>query len=105
MSYPGQNIIITGGARGIGRCIARSLLKSPTATNYVYILDINEEELTYCATVHLKQYHDAARVGYAIVDLTDPTSVRTTIQKAATNFFPNKRIDVLVNDDRIAKPH
>ena len=101
---PGKNIIITGGARGIGRVVARHLLSSPAASHHVYILDVNADELGYCAKTHLGEFYHANRLSYAVVDLTNPTAVRSAIHDAATSFFPDKRIDVLVNNAGIAKP-
>jgi hypothetical protein len=88
-----QNIIITGGARGIGRNVARYLLSRPE-NHQVYLLDLNAEELEYAVTQHLSAY--APRVGYAVVNLGKIDEVRAAVNKAA-DFFDG-RIDVLVNN-------
>lgn len=86
-----RNIIVSGSARGIGRCLARNFLENG---NRVFLIDIQEDELTYCATEHLKQFSE--RVGYAVCDLRSPQQIRETVKKAA-KFFDNK-IDVLINN-------
>ena len=88
-----QNIIITGGARGIGRNVARYLLSRPE-NHQVYLLDLNAEELEYAVTQHLSAY--APRVSYAVVNLGKIDEVRAAVNKAA-EFFDG-RIDVLVNN-------
>jgi hypothetical protein len=88
-----QNIIITGGARGIGRNVARYLLSRPE-NHQVYLLDLNAEELEYAVTQHLSAY--APRVAYAVVNLGKIDEVRAAVNKAA-DFFDG-RIDVLVNN-------
>lgn len=98
-----KNIIVTGGARGIGRCIARTLLQSP-ASHRVYILDIDADELDHCVKTHLKPFYEKNRVNYSAIDLTDPKSVHSAVKKAAEEFFRDKRIDVLVNNAGIARP-
>jgi NAD(P)-dependent dehydrogenase (short-subunit alcohol dehydrogenase family) len=109
-------ILISGGARGIGRCIARGctghILPSSHLrfTNFgivlehghkVFILDIDEEELKYTTGVHLSQHSD--RLGFAICDLRNITDIRNKVQ-AAADFF-NGHIDVLINNGGIANPY
>ncbi|KAG8626926.1 hypothetical protein KVT40_005871 [Elsinoe batatas] len=78
---PVATAIVSGGARGIGRCITRRFLE----LNYhVFILDIK----------HLSS---------AVCDLTSAQSIQDSIS-AAVSFFPTSRIDVLVNNGGIAHP-
>lgn len=88
-----KNIIITGGARGIGRVIARHLLAQPLS-HRVFLVDLNGEELKYVVTKHLAAY--APRVGSAVANLRSPIEIREAVAKAA-EFF-GSRIDVLVNN-------
>ncbi|TKX26457.1 hypothetical protein C1H76_1421 [Elsinoe australis] len=92
--------IISGGARGIGRCLARRFLER---SYRVYILDIDEQELRHTATVHLKKYHDDNKVDYGVCDLSSVDDIRSSVKKAAE--FLGGRIDVLVNNGGIAAPY
>jgi len=47
-----KNIVITGGARGLGRAMARYLA---LRGHRLFLLDVDEEELKYTATVHIPQ--------------------------------------------------
>lgn len=93
----GQNILVTGAARGIGRCIARNLLEKG---HTLYLLDVAEDELRYCAETHLRAHAD--RVRYAVCDLRSPDAIRATVQQAASFF--GGRIDAVVNNGGIAAP-
>jgi ribonuclease Z len=95
-----KNIIVSGGARGIGRALARYFLE---AGHRVYIFDISEEELEHTTKTHLKKYHDDGRLGSAICDLRDVKDIRSKVGEAA-KFFDNT-IDVLVNNASIASPY
>jgi NAD(P)-dependent dehydrogenase (short-subunit alcohol dehydrogenase family) len=93
-----KNVIITGGARGIGRATARYLLSQPLA-HRVFLIDVDDDELEYAASKHLSAY--APRVGFATANLRNPEEIRTAVSKAA-DFFGG-RIDVLVNNAGIAR--
>jgi len=45
-----KSVLITGGARGIGRCLVRTFVQKG---HRVFFLDYDQEELTYTTTVHL----------------------------------------------------
>lgn len=94
-----RNVIISGGARGIGRALARYLLE---AGNRVYILDIDEDELKHTTTVHLAKYHKEGRVESAVCNLRDVEDMREKVATIA-KFFDG-HIDVLVNNGGIASP-
>lgn len=94
-----KNIIISGGARGIGRALSRMMLE---AGHRAYIFDIDVEELEYTTKVHLKQYHDESKVQSAVCNLRNVEEVRAKVKEAA-EFFDN-RIDVLINNGGIATP-
>jgi NAD(P)-dependent dehydrogenase (short-subunit alcohol dehydrogenase family) len=91
-------ILISGGARGIGRCLARTFLQ---LGHRVFILDIDEMELLYTTTVHLKTY--TSRLSFSLCDLRDVDDIRSKV-KIAADFFGG-RIDVLINNGGIADPY
>lgn len=121
-----KNIVITGGARGIGRVTARHLA---SLGHNIFLIDINEPELVYTATEHIPKFLVAERsaaasearesagadaptrvppvkgglIGYKTCDLCDQAAIRSTIHYAATSFFPGGHIDVLVNNAGIAR--
>jgi len=97
-STKSKNIIITGGARGIGRCTARHLLSLP-ASHRVFIIDFDKDELNYAVNIHLASY--APRVSSSITNLRNPEEIRSAVAKAA-EFFGG-RIDVLVNNAGVAR--
>jgi len=95
-----RNIIVSGGARGIGRALARYSLE---AGHRVFIIDILEDELKYTTTVHLEKYHKEGKVASAVCNLRDVNAIRSTVDSAA-EFF-NHHIDVLINNGSIASPY
>jgi NAD(P)-dependent dehydrogenase (short-subunit alcohol dehydrogenase family) len=97
-STKSKNIIITGGARGLGRCTARHLLAQPQQ-HKVFIIDFDVDESAYCVDQHLASY--APRVSYSITNLRKPEEIRAAVAKAA-EFFGG-RIDVVVNNAGVAR--
>lgn len=95
-----QTAIISGGARGIGRCLVRRFLER---SYKVYVLDIDEEELRHTTHSHLKEYTDANMLGSCVCDLRDTGDISDKVSKAAE--FLGGHIDVLVNNGGIASPH
>jgi NAD(P)-dependent dehydrogenase (short-subunit alcohol dehydrogenase family) len=93
-----KNIIITGGARGLGRCTARHLLSQPQQ-HKLFIVDFDVDETAYCVEQHLATY--APRVSYSITNLRNPEEIRAAVAKAA-EFFGG-RIDVVINNAGIAR--
>lgn len=94
-----KTALISGGARGIGRCIARRFLERGYS---VYILDIDEAELAHTTQTHLKPYYDGGKVASAVCDLRSVAEIRARVQTAAD--FLGGRIEVLVNNGGIATP-
>jgi ribonuclease Z len=94
-----RNIVVSGGARGIGRALSRMLLE---AGHRVFIFDIDDDELQYTTKVHLKKFFDEKKVNCATCDLRDVKDIRAKVLEAA-KFFDNS-IDVLINNGGIASP-
>ncbi|KAF1914772.1 hypothetical protein BDU57DRAFT_531196 [Ampelomyces quisqualis] len=94
-----RNIIVSGGARGIGRALSRMFLEGG---HKVFILDIDDEELQYTTRVHLNKYYEEKKVESAICDLRNVNDIRAKVKEAA-KFF-NNNIDVLINNGGIASP-
>ncbi len=94
-----RNVIISGGARGIGRALTRMMLE---ANHRAFVFDIDEEELEYTTKVHLKKYYDDGKLQSALCNLRDIEDIRAKMKKAASFF--NDRIDVVINNGGIAAP-
>ncbi|KAK2034979.1 short chain dehydrogenase [Colletotrichum zoysiae] len=97
-----KNVVISGGARGIGRALTRYFLE---AGHKVYVFDIDEDELEYTVKVHLKTHHDEGRLAYATCNLRDVDDIRTKVEAAAAGDLLGGVIDVLVNNGGIASPY
>lgn len=95
-----QTAIISGGARGIGRCLVRRFLER---SYRVYVLDIDQEELRHTTHSHLKEYTDANMLESSVCNLRDIEDIYDKVAKAAD--FLGGHIDVLVNNGGIASPH
>lgn len=95
-----RSILISGGARGIGRGLARFFLNQG---NFVFLLDIDADELHYTVDVHLKAHASADRLSYAVCDLRDVDDIRQKVKHAAE--FLGGKIDVLISNAGIATPH
>jgi NAD(P)-dependent dehydrogenase (short-subunit alcohol dehydrogenase family) len=86
-SSSSKAILISGGARGIGRCLARTFLQ---LGHRVYILDIDAEELAHTTGVHLQAY--SSRLSSSLCDLRSIGDIRAKVTEAV-DFFGG-RIDV-----------
>ena len=67
-----KHVIVTGGAQGIGRIIAQSLIK---VGYYVSIFDIDSE-----AMEEIKPHFDKKRCSFFITDVSSEVSVRSSIR-------------------------
>ncbi|KAF1345538.1 hypothetical protein BDV97DRAFT_303135 [Delphinella strobiligena] len=95
-----KTALISGGARGIGRCLVRRFCERGYR---VYIFDIDQVELEHTTKVHLKRYSDSGALGSSICNLRDVEGIQEKVDVAAK--FLGGSIDVLVNNGGIAAPH
>ena len=94
-----KTAVVSGGARGIGRCLVRRFLELGYK---VYVLDIDQEELNHTVFVHLKKYSDAGMLGSSICNLRNIDEIRAKVAQAGD--FLGGRIHVLINNGGIASP-
>jgi NAD(P)-dependent dehydrogenase (short-subunit alcohol dehydrogenase family) len=95
-----KTALISGGARGIGRCLTRRFCERGYK---VYVWDIDEDELTYTVKTHLASYYESGSLGFGLCNLGDTEDIRKQAGVAAE--FLGGKIDVLVNNGAIAAPH
>ena len=88
-------MLITGGAQGIGRGIAQSVLG---AGGSVMIGDLDVVAGKAC----LSEWHAGSRAAFGRLDVSREASVKRWIAAALKRFG---RIDALVNNAGIAEPH
>ena len=88
MEIKGKNVVVTGGANGIGRGLVESLLQKGAN---VGVLDIDKEGLD-------KLQKDLDKALCILCDVTDVTAVKGSIDKICNQF---KTIDALVNNAAI----
>ncbi|KAI0123315.1 hypothetical protein BJ170DRAFT_660116 [Xylariales sp. AK1849] len=94
-----KTALISGGARGIGRCLVRRFCE---LGYQVYVFDIDEKELNHTVNTHLKKYKDDGKLGSSLCDLRDTEQIQKKVEEAAE--FLGGRIDVLINNGGIANP-
>lgn len=88
-----QTAIITGGAQGIGKAIARQLLKQGMQ---VVIADVDDE----AGKETLQEYASQGEINYQHCDVSDETQVRQLIEQTLTQ---SARLDVLINNAGIGR--
>lgn len=91
----GKTVVVTGAARGIGRCIAVALARDGAR---VALADILEDEVRAAACELVEHGHDAMSVG---VDVADATSAHAMVAAVLERFG---RVDALVNNAGIDAP-
>ncbi|KAK9896514.1 3-oxoacyl-reductase [Cystobasidium minutum MCA 4210] len=97
-----MNVLVTGGARGIGRGLVRLLLQDGHS---VYALDSNEAELRHTTERAEKEWSpssNGSRFYSKTVDLSDRKAIHSSIQEISKAF--DNRLDLLVNN-AFATPH
>jgi 3-oxoacyl-[acyl-carrier protein] reductase len=94
----GQVALVTGGARNIGRAIARALAAGGASV----VVNARTESDDLAETVRLLET-SGARAASIVADVTDPAAVQQMMQTAVDRFG---RLDVLVNNAavRIEQP-
>ncbi|KAI5776275.1 hypothetical protein EDC01DRAFT_485743 [Geopyxis carbonaria] len=98
-----KNILLTGGARGLGRGLARHFLAS-SRQHRVFILDNDAAELSHTVATYTPppSAPHPPRLGSAICDLASPPSIAAAVQTAITWF--GGRIHVLINNGAVTTP-
>ncbi|MGB0123047.1 MAG: SDR family oxidoreductase [Silvibacterium sp.] len=88
--FGGKNVVVTGGARGIGRAIAE---KFHSAGASVYLVDRNAREGREAANSMMRP--GCPQVNLIQADLSDETAIRRIAEEMGTL---SGRVDVLVNN-------
>ena len=87
----GKTAVITGGVRGIGKCIAETFCKNGAN---VIICDISSPEAAAKTEEELKAYGTIVRMYTG--DITDPQTAENIAQIIKDEF--DKKVDILVNN-------
>lgn len=95
-----RTILISGGARGIGRCLVRRFCEKGYK---VFVFDIDDEELKHTVNSHLKQYTEKKQLGSCICNLRSVDDIQAKVKEAAD--FLGGRINYLINNGGIAHPY
>jgi NAD(P)-dependent dehydrogenase (short-subunit alcohol dehydrogenase family) len=94
MSLQDKVIIVTGGGRGIGRGVARDLLRAGAK-----VLVAERDEASGRATA--ERYRSLGEIEHVTTDVSDEASVAAAIARCVARFG---RLDGLVNNAGIANP-
>ena len=94
----GKTAVITGGVRGIGKCIAETFCKNGAN---VIICDISSPEAAAKTEEELKAY--GTRVRMYNGDITDPQTAENIVQIIKDEF--DKKVDILVPHVRYPVSH
>ncbi|MER8827494.1 SDR family oxidoreductase [Mesorhizobium sp. M0938] len=92
----GKTVIVTGAARGIGRCIAE---RAAAQGGHVVVADILLDE---AAAVAEAIRSGGGQASHSHVDITDPASATRLAEEVLT---AHGRIDALVNNAGLDAPH
>ena len=86
----GKTAVITGGVRGIGKCIAETFCKNGAN---VIICDISSPEAAAATEEELKAF--GTKVKMLNGDITDPQTAKNVVEIIKDEF--DKKVDILVN--------
>lgn len=92
----GKTAVITGGVRGIGKCIAETFCKNGAN---VIICDISSPEAAAATEEELKAF--GTKVKMLNGDITDPQTAKNVVEIIKDEF--DKKVDILVNNAGITK--
>ena len=92
----GKTAVITGGVRGIGKCIAETFCKNGAN---VIIVDISSPEAFEATEAELKEY--GTTVKSLNGDITNPETAKKVAQLIKDEF--DKKVDILVNNAGITR--
>ena len=95
MKLEGRTALVTGGAGGIGSAVARRLMNDGAS---VVLADVDGESLEEALTAFRKAY-GADRVRGVVADVTQESSVRSMIDRAALEFGG---LDMVISNAGIA---
>ncbi|KAI0179395.1 oxidoreductase-like protein, partial [Hypoxylon sp. FL1284] len=102
VNHKGHHILITGGARGIGRSIALSCARAGAKAIAVADMSPAEEVTGEIVAAAKEQGHEAPHVVEITLDVTDEESVRQCAKTIAAEL--GGRLDVLVNNAGFMTP-
>lgn len=88
-----KNFFITGGARGIGRGLARNLLASG---HRVFLVDTNTTELNNTSALLAKTYSVGKDFSLLFADVSEPAAVQKAVAQAKSLF--GDKLDCLINN-------
>ncbi len=94
MSFQDKNVIVTGGANGIGRAIVKAFAENGAN---VIIADVDETAGKKLEEEILKNKHQTQ---FIRADISDPESAKTMVQDAYDKFGP---VDILINNAGISE--
>lgn len=92
----GKTAVITGGVRGIGKCIAETFCKN--GANVIVCYNSNSEAAD-AAEAQLKEY--GTKVVMVKGDVADPETAKNVAEIIKTEF--DKKVDILVNNAGMTK--
>lgn len=84
--YEGKNVIVTGGAGGMGKCVVSGIV---SGGGHAIIVDIAGERAE-----QVRQELGADRISVEVINLSNPEEIRTSFARIIEKFG---HIDVLVN--------
>lgn len=94
MSFQEKNVIVTGGANGIGRAIVKAF--ADKGANVI----IADKDETAGKKLEKEMLQSSRRAPFIRTDISDPESAKAMVQYAAVKFGP---VDILINNAGISE--